>query len=61
MGIEVRDEQGGLEEDQAGDPDRGRSAQDGEQLLGGDGLDEEEQEGGEKDCGTEEQSHMPHA
>ena len=53
-GIEIAEQQLGLEEDQAGDPDGGRSAEDGKQLAGGDGLDEEEQEGAEKDCAGEE-------
>ena len=52
VGVEVAEEQGGLEEDQAGEPDGGGASERGEELLGGDGLNEEQEQGGEKDgCG----------
>jgi hypothetical protein len=42
----------------AGDPNCGRPAQRGQELLGGDGLDKEEQEGGKEYGGAEEQAGM---
>ena len=54
--VEVGGQQGGLKEDQAGDPDGGRSAEDGQELLGGDGLDQEEEERSEKDGDAEEET-----
>ena len=56
VGVEIRDQQSGLEKDEASNPDRGRSAKDRHKLLGGHGLDEEEQEGAKKDGRSEEQS-----
>ena len=46
--IEVAEQQHKLEEDQAGHPDGRGAAEDGQQLLGGEGLDEEEQEAPQK-------------
>jgi hypothetical protein len=48
VGVEVTQQKRGLEEDEAGEPDGGGSSEDGEELLGGEGLNEEEQEGREK-------------
>jgi hypothetical protein len=56
MGIEIGDEKRCLEEDEARDPYRGRSAKDGQKLLGGDGLDEEEQKRREKNCAAKKDS-----
>ena len=40
--VEVAEEQRGLEEDQAGDPDGGRSPEHGKQLPRGHGLDKKQ-------------------
>ena len=56
MGVEIRGKQGGLKEDEAGDPDGGGATEGGKELLGGHGFDEEEEECGEKDCSGEERS-----
>jgi len=61
MGVEIRGQQSGLEEDQGNDPDGGRSAEDGQELLGRDGLDEEEQKRREKDSAAKKQSQLRHA
>jgi hypothetical protein len=44
VGVQVAGEQRALEEDEARDPDRGRSAEPRQQPLGGDRLDPEEEE-----------------
>ena len=54
--VKIGSKQRGLKKDEAGDPDRGRSAKKREQLLGRDGLDEKQQERGEEDCGAEKQA-----
>ena len=56
MGVEIGEEESGLEEDEAGDPDGGGATESGEQLFGGHGFDEEEEECGEKDCCGEERT-----
>jgi hypothetical protein len=48
VSVEISEEQGGLEEDEAGDPDGGGAAEGGEQAFGGHGLDGEEQKGAEE-------------
>jgi hypothetical protein len=53
--VEIAEEKSGLEKDETGDPDGGRSAEDGKQLTRGDGFDEEEEERAEKNCAGEEQ------
>ncbi len=58
--VEIAEEQLGLEENQTGNPDGGGSAEDGKELTGSDGLDEEEQERAEKHCAGEEPSQMSH-
>ena len=58
--VKIADEERGLEEDQAGDPHGGRSAEDGQQLLGRDGLDHEQKEGGEEDRGGKKYTQMGH-
>ena len=57
----ISDEQRGLEEDQAGDPHGGRSAEDREQLPRGDGLDKEEQKRRQKDRSGKQQPLSGHA
>jgi len=47
--VEVAEQQGELEEDEAGEPDRRGAAERGEQLLGRHGLDQEEEKRREKD------------
>jgi hypothetical protein len=47
--VGVAGKQSGLEEDQAGKPYGSGSAEDGEKLLGRDGLNEEEQKCGQED------------
>jgi hypothetical protein len=54
MRVEVGNEQRSLEEDKAGDPDSRGSAERGKKLLGGDGFNKEEKEGGKKDSGGKE-------
>ena len=54
--VEIGQEECGLKEDEAGDPDRCRSAECRQQLFGGDGFDKEEQEGGEKDSAAKKNS-----
>jgi len=56
MGIEISDKQRSLKKNETGDPDRSRSAKYRQELLGGDGLDKEEQKGGEKDCASKKGS-----
>ena len=56
MRVEIGEEKGGLKEDETGDPDCGGSAEGGQELLGSDGLDQEEKERAEKDGAAEERS-----
>ena len=56
VGVEVAEQERGLEEDEAGEPDGGGASEDGEELLGGEGLDEEEEEGREKGGGAVEKA-----
>jgi hypothetical protein len=56
VGVEVAEEERGLEEDEAGEPDGGGASQDGQELLGGDGFDEEEEQGREEDGGGVEEA-----
>jgi len=50
VGVEVSEEQGGLKEDEAGDPHSGGAAEGGQELFGGHGLDGEEEQGAKEDC-----------
>ena len=43
VGVEVAEKKRGLKEDETGDPDRGRSAEDGQELLGGKRFDQKKQ------------------
>jgi hypothetical protein len=56
MGIEIGHQERCLEEDEAGDPDGGRPAKYGQELLGGHGLDEKKKERGKKDCAAKKDS-----
>ena len=47
--VEVAEQESELEEDEAGEPDRRRASQRGEELLCRHGLDQKEQEGREED------------
>jgi hypothetical protein len=58
--IKIPKEKRGLEKDEAGDPDGGRSPEDGKQLTGGDGLDEKEKERAEKNGASKEQTQSGH-
>ena len=60
MGVEVSGEEGELEEDQAGEPDGRGASEDGEELFGGHGFDEEEEEGREEDCGGVQRARRGH-
>ena len=60
MSIEIAEQQRGLEKDQAGDPDGGRSAEDGKQLPRRNRLDEKKKKGAEKDGGAEQQAELGH-
>jgi len=44
MRVEISEEQCSLEEDEAGNPDRSGTAEDGQQLPGRDGLNKKKQE-----------------
>jgi hypothetical protein len=46
--IEVAEQKRCLEEDEAGEPDGGRASEDGKELLGREGLNQEKQKGGEE-------------
>jgi hypothetical protein len=59
--IEVSAKQRSLEEDQARDPDRGRAAENGDQLFCRDWLNEKEQESAEKYRGCEQTTRSRHA
>ena len=52
MCVEVAEKQCGLEEDEAGKPDCGRTAERGKKLFGGERLDDEEKEGREEGGGA---------
>lgn len=58
--VEVAEQEGGLEEDQAGEPDGGGAAEDREDLPGAKGFDEEEEEGREKGGGSVEEARGRH-
>ena len=58
--VEIAEQQRDLEEDQAGEPDRGGAAEDGKELLGGHRLHQEEQECAEEDGGSVEQTGCGH-
>jgi hypothetical protein len=60
MCVEIADEKGCLKEDETSDPDCGRPAQRGEELLGRDRFDQEEQERTEKDGAAEKRSGTAH-
>ncbi|HEY0163118.1 MAG TPA: hypothetical protein VGB69_10600 [Edaphobacter sp.] len=60
MGVEVAEQQRGLEEDEAGEPYGGGASEDGEDLLGGKRLDEEEEEGRDEGGGSVEEARGGH-
>ena len=60
VGVEVAREQSALEEDEAGGPDCGRSAEEREQLTGGDRFEQKEQERREKGDGRVEEGKQLH-
>jgi len=56
MGIEIGGQQCSLKEDKTGNPDCGRTAEGGQELLGGDGLHKEKQKRRKKNSAAEENS-----
>src|SRR5664279_3027024 len=60
MRVEIGGEESRLKEDEASDPDSGRSAQRRQELLGRDRFHQEEQKRAEKDCAAEERSRTIH-
>ena len=56
VGVEVAEEERGLEEDETGDPNGGGATEGWQQLLGCHWFDEEEKERGEKDCACKERT-----
>src|SRR5438874_4224551 len=58
MRVEITEQQAGLEEDEAGGPDRGRSAEPGKNLLRKNGLNQEQQERAQKNSGPVQQHNQ---
>jgi hypothetical protein len=59
--VQISQQQGRLEEDQARDPDGSRSAQRGQQLPGRHGLNQKKEKGSQKDYAAEEEPQLRHA
>ena len=57
---QVSEQQCGLKEDEAGDPDGSLASEDGEELASGDRFHEEDQERGEEDQAREGGSQGAH-
>ena len=60
MGVEIGDQQSGLEEDEAGDPDRGRAAEAGSSCLAAMGSTRKRRNEARKTAAAKERSRTGH-
>jgi hypothetical protein len=56
MGVRIAEQKASLEEEHAGDPDRGGTAKPGQNQLGDKRLNQEQQTGADKDSDSEQES-----